>query len=106
MDALRLILAFGVALVAVAALVQLIWAWLDIPSLADVPGSPAWTRRPRVSVIVAARDEERHIEAAVRALLGQDYPDFQVVVVDDRSTDRTSAILDRIARNDARVRVI
>src|SRR5262245_28792423 len=64
MDALRLIVAAAVALAALGALVQLVWGWLDIPSLADVPMSPGWTRRPRVSVIVAARDEERHINAA------------------------------------------
>ena len=105
MDALRLFLAFGVALVAVVAAVQLLWGWLEIPSLADVPASPAWTQPPRVSVIVAARDEERHIEAAVSSLLGQDYPDYQIVVVDDRSTDRTPEILARLARMDARVRM-
>ncbi|HEU4995029.1 MAG TPA: glycosyltransferase family 2 protein [Gemmatimonadaceae bacterium] len=106
MDALRLILAGGVALVALGALAQLVWGWLDIPSLADVPAPPAWTRRPRVSVIVAARDEERHILAAVTALLGQDYPDYQVVVVDDRSSDRTSEIIARVSRQDARVRAL
>ena len=50
-----------------------------------------------VSIVVAARNEERQLEAAVGTLLAQDYPDFEVVVIDDRSTDRTAAILERIA---------
>lgn len=56
---------------------------------------PAHT--PLVSVIVPARDEEEDIERTVRALLAQTYPALEVVVVDDRSTDATGAILDSIA---------
>ncbi len=61
---------------------------------------------PRVSVVVAARDEERNIETAMRSMLEQDYPDYEVVVVNDRSTDRTGLILDRIAATDTRFRVV
>ncbi len=104
MDALTLALAAGLALVAVAALAQLVRGYLDIPSLRDVP--PDWPSAPKVSVIVAARDEERHIGAAVAALLLQSYPDFELIVVDDRSTDATAAILDDIARAHPRLRVI
>lgn len=52
---------------------------------------------PRVSVILPARDEERNIRRSVASLLEQDYPDFEVIVVDDASTDRTPAILREIA---------
>jgi glycosyltransferase involved in cell wall biosynthesis len=60
---------------------------------------------PRVSVVVAARDEVRHVAEAARSLLSQDYPDFQVVFVDDRSTDGTGAVLDRLAAGDPRLAV-
>lgn len=50
----------------------------------------AW---PRVSVIVPARDEQRHIRRCVESLLAQDYPDYEVIVVDDASTDATPALL-------------
>lgn len=61
---------------------------------------------PSVSIVVAARDEAARVEAAVESLLGIDYPRLNLVVVDDRSTDGTGAILDRLAARDARLRVL
>ena len=51
---------------------------------------------PRVSIIVPARNEERDIEEALSSLLALDYPDFEILVVNDRSTDRTGEILARL----------
>lgn len=53
---------------------------------------------PCVSIIVPARNEEHNIRRCVTSLLEQEYPDYEVIVVDDASTDRTSHILDEIAR--------
>lgn len=61
--------------------------------------------RARVSVVIAARDEEARIEGTVRHLLAQREVDAEFIVVDDRSTDRTSEILQRLAQEDARVKV-
>lgn len=61
---------------------------------------------PFLSIIVPARNEERQIETCVRSLLAQRYPDFEVVVVDDRSSDRTSEIVERIAREEPRLRIV
>jgi cellulose synthase/poly-beta-1,6-N-acetylglucosamine synthase-like glycosyltransferase len=92
--------------------------WLDrlrdaAFGLRDVPQitGPEWDRspdaRPRVSLIVAARNEQDHIEAAVGSLLVLDYPDYEVLAVNDRSTDRTGEMLDRVAQeNPARLRVL
>jgi glycosyltransferase involved in cell wall biosynthesis len=63
-------------------------------------------RFPRVSVIVPARDEERTIERTVRALFAQTWPELEIIIVNDRSTDATGAILERLAKEDARLRVI
>lgn len=51
---------------------------------------------PRISVIVAAKDEEANIESCVRSLLDQDYANYEVIIVDDRSTDRTPQILHKL----------
>jgi chlorobactene glucosyltransferase len=61
---------------------------------------------PLVSVIVPARNEERAVEGTVRALLAQDYPSLEVIVVDDRSADATGTILARLAAEDARLIVL
>lgn len=73
----------------VLALARLILNLLLVPRLR--------TRMPRemplVSVIIPARDEEREIGRTVRALLAQTYPNLEVIVLNDRSTDATGAIL-------------
>lgn len=73
--------------------------------LADCPPFEAGDG-PKVSIVVAARDEERNIEKGVGSMLAQQYPALEVVVVDDRSTDRTGAILDRLAAADSRLTVV
>lgn len=62
---------------------------------------PKRADRPTLSVVIAARDEAARIENTVRRVLAQSYPRLQVVVVNDRSTDSTGVILDRIAREPA-----
>lgn len=61
---------------------------------------------PRVSIVVAARDEAQGLEAGLHSLLAQDYPGYEVIVVDDRSSDSTPQILARAAARDARLKVI
>ena len=61
---------------------------------------------PLVSVIIPARDEAASIGRTVRAFLAQTYTALEIVVVDDRSSDGTGSILDSIAAEDVRFRVI
>lgn len=61
---------------------------------------------PRVSVIIAARNEERNIEEALQSILHQDYPEMEIIVVNDRSTDRTGDILAAMAARDRRLRPV
>jgi chlorobactene glucosyltransferase len=62
---------------------------------------------PRVSVLVPARNEERRIlPACVGSILAQDYADFEVVAINDRSTDSTLAILRSLSEDDRRLRVL
>jgi hypothetical protein len=60
---------------------------------------------PSLTVIAAAKDERERVEAAARSLLAQDYTGLHLLVVDDRSTDGTGEILDRLAAEDPRLEV-
>ncbi|HZV81511.1 MAG TPA: glycosyltransferase family 2 protein [Geobacteraceae bacterium] len=61
---------------------------------------------PRVSIIVAARNESRNIRTALSSLLQLSHPDYELIVVDDRSDDGTGAILDEMSAVDPRLQVI
>ena len=83
---------------------RIVDAALGMPSVADV-SNPEWDRNPvlvsgnpRVSIIVPARNEEETIEQALRTLLALDYGNYEVIAVNDRSTDRTGEIMERVAR--------
>ena len=60
---------------------------------------------PEVSIIIPARNEERNLEEALRSVLSLDYPRYQVLVVNDRSTDGTRDLLERLDPHDAKLRV-
>lgn len=66
------------------------------------PGRP----RPRVSIVIPARNEERNLEEALRSVLALEYPGLEIIVVNDRSTDRTGAILETWAKREPRLTVL
>lgn len=59
---------------------------------------------PRLSVLVAARDEAANIEACIRSLFAQKYANLEIICVDDRSSDATPEILRRLAAEDGRLK--
>ncbi|ADV62655.1 glycosyl transferase family 2 [Isosphaera pallida ATCC 43644] len=61
---------------------------------------------PLVTAIIPAKDEESTLADCLNSVLAQDYPRLEVIVVDDRSRDRTRAIAENIAARDPRVRVL
>lgn len=62
--------------------------------------------RPRISVVMSVYNEERYLRHALDSILGQTFRDFEVIIFDDASTDRTPEILDEYAARDSRIRVI
>src|SRR6188768_2526640 len=89
------------------ALFHLQWA-RRLPTLSELgaanPYGGANDSRVQCSVIVAARDEESRIEDTVRHLLAQRDVQLEVIVIDDRSTDRTGEILGQLSQHDDRLR--
>lgn len=62
---------------------------------------------PALSIVVPARDEAAAIEEALRRMANLDYPDYEVIAVNDRSTDGTAEIMDRVAREtEGRIRTV
>ena len=88
------------------ALVIIAWlhnqAWLDV----QTPRVAAPAAGPQVSVIVPARNEQKNIRRCVEALLAQDYPNLQVLVLDDRSSDSTPVILAELSARDSRLVIL
>jgi glycosyltransferase involved in cell wall biosynthesis len=78
-------------------------AALGVRTLTDI-SEPEWDRtpatsagNPRVAIIVPARNEENSIGQALSRLLAMDYDNYEVIAIDDRSTDRTGQIMDGVA---------
>src|ERR1700687_4333656 len=91
------------AILAVAWFSRIVEAAFGMPHIADI-ARPEWDRRPatpngepRVSIVVPARNEEEHIRETLVQLLALDYSNYEVIVVNDRSTDHTGQIMDEAA---------
>jgi glycosyltransferase involved in cell wall biosynthesis len=69
------------------------------------PSSAPVLERRKISVIIPARNEEQDIASSLHSVLNQEGVDFEVVVVNDHSADRTGEIIDDIARCDSRMKV-
>ena len=69
--------------------------------LRDLPKHPS-----HVSVLIPAKDEEARIRDCIESALRQDYPDFEVIAINDRSEDSTGRLMDQLALENPRLKVI
>lgn len=104
MELFLLVLAAGTLLLYIAISLEVTTGNRSIAFLKNVP--PLAGDLPRATIVIPARNEERNLEEALRSVLAQDYASVEIVVVDDRSTDRTGEILDRMAAADPRLKVV
>ena len=100
------------SILAVAWFSRIVEAAFGMPRIADI-ARPEWDRRPaapkgapvisepRVSIIVPARNEEENIRETLTRLLALDYSNYEIIAVNDRSTDRTGQIMDEIAASES-----
>lgn len=86
---------------------RIVEAAFGLPHIADI-SRPEWDRHPsstgrepRVSIIVPARNEEESIRETLQQLLALDYSNYEVIAVDDRSTDDTGQKMDQVAASPA-----
>ena len=70
------------------------------------PPQPIPGPLPRVTILVPAKDEGERIRGCIESCLDQDYPDLEVIAIDDRSTDNTGAVMDQLAGQNPRLRVL
>lgn len=92
--------------VCVFLLVLVVIARWNLRVLTKPSGASSPARWPRVSILLPARDEERSIVEAVESLARQDYTDFELVVLDDCSSDRTPDLLRQLAERFDNMRVV
>jgi glycosyltransferase involved in cell wall biosynthesis len=93
----------------VALITSAIPAWLfrvNLRRYQPPPVPPSGELRPRVSVLIPARNEERSIRAAVEAVLASAGVELEVIVLDDHSDDSTAPIVRQLAATNSRVRLL
>ncbi|MGA7922001.1 MAG: glycosyltransferase family 2 protein [Candidatus Acidiferrales bacterium] len=85
--------------------IDIAFGTLSIPALKSVAPLKD-SECPNVSILFAARDEEEKLPSALSTFLSQNYPDYEIVAVDDRSVDATATILEAAAKKNPRLKII
>lgn len=78
----------------------------DVPVLEKFPPRLPGQGTPKVSIIIAARNEKENVSRALKSRLESDYPDFEIIFIDDRSDDGTYEEAVELARADSRLKVV
>src|ERR1700688_836811 len=96
MHAFALIIFGGTAFIWIILGLRIAYGALNLPWIKDFPPITG-TGVPRISLLFAARDEEEKLPGALATLATIDYPNLEIIAVDDRSADATARILDEFA---------
>ena len=107
MRLLHSVLSGGTLVVWIGAMLMLLHGRRYYQKLTELtPWSHAVESLPRLSILVPACNEAATIEEAMRSILSLDYPDLEIIAVNDRSTDNTGVILERLARQNPVLKVL
>ena len=90
----------------IAALIIIYWLHNQYHLDVIVTPAPPPVDAPLISICIPARNEERNIRACVESALAQDYPNLEILVLDDRSHDQTPAILQNLASGESRLSIL
>jgi len=84
------------------------WALKNIPQFHKETENQANSPNdwPLLSIIIPACNEAEDIETAIQSLIDQDYPNLEIIAINDRSTDETGNILEQLAKNESRLQVL
>jgi chlorobactene glucosyltransferase len=95
------------AIIAIGLVIFMLNLILNLRSLKTPPTkSKVPQDEPLISVLIPARDEEANIKTCLESLQKQDYPNFEILVLDDNSSDGTADIVRRIAATDDRIQLL
>ncbi|MGD2072341.1 MAG: glycosyltransferase [Candidatus Thorarchaeota archaeon] len=63
-------------------------------------------QNPKVSIIIPAYNAEKHIEETISSILMQDFEDFEIIAVNDGSSDKTEEVINKLSEKDSRVKLV
>ena len=99
-------ISFGILATWINLIVYVLKSLKQSPMLDSYDKSANIRNFPKVSIILPARNEEKYIAKCLDSLINQDYPNFEIIAVNDSSTDGTGVIMQQYAAKDPRILVV
>jgi cellulose synthase/poly-beta-1,6-N-acetylglucosamine synthase-like glycosyltransferase len=105
-NGISITITFGIIATWLYLIAYVIKSLKQTPTLDSFKKSTIIKNFPKVSIILPARNEEKYIARCLDSLLRQDYPNFEIIAINDSSTDRTEVIMQHYAARDPRILVV